>query len=306
LCDDDIRKMQEDPAQLFEQPVTLDALGSPKISNTEFYLKRPAENAWFWTYDYYITENGDVITNVPMINGRKFYWHQKTADLQSRKADKLNVTIRPLKDGVVFKGKIFFEDLSKNELDQLCYVLDTGDREALNKKKHGSKLGHAKPLGFGSVAFHIAQVLLEKVITDPDNESIVFSEQEYEERETPVFDREVQKSFEKYTDFDYVKDEQVHYPKPQKPDKEGNYPVYKWFVGNHQGYNRRSGKTVKMPNSRTQMVVAEYMEAMEPGLKKTGIPGDGKTDNRGSFYGNADRNRKKNGAYSVQDGLKEE
>ena len=273
LDDENEKSWQTDPAQLFEQVTTLDPLGAPKINNMEFYLKRPSEDAWFWTYDYYITKDGKVVSMVPMINGRKFYWHQNSVAPQAKEANSLNTTVRPLKAGVTFRGKIYFEDISKEELDELCYVIETGESGKLTDKKHGYKLGHAKPLGYGSVALQVDRVLLKKAALDTENATVVFSENEYEEKEMPAFEEAILRDFRKYTDFELLKEEDVHYPRPQKADKDGNYPIFAWFAENHRGYDRRKGKTVKMPNSRQQMVFAEYMEAMEPGLKPTGIPG---------------------------------
>lgn len=58
----------------YDRKVTLQELSNPKISSTEFYLKKPTENAHFWTYDYYC-ENKKIKYYVPEILGRKFYWH---------------------------------------------------------------------------------------------------------------------------------------------------------------------------------------------------------------------------------------
>lgn len=296
---------EKDMRQLFDDVTTLEPLGNPKINNMEFYMQRPA-GAWFWTWDYYIDRDGNVKPIVPMINGRKFFWHQMKVNAVSQEPSNLNATIRPLKPGVTFSGKIYFENLSKKELDELCYVIECGDKEELSTKKHGYKLGHAKPLGYGSVALHLDKVVLKKVIADPEKASIRFLESEYDEVETPTFDSGTKQNFMKYTDFELLKGEQVHYPKPQKLDKEGNYPIFAWFADNHKGYDRRKSKEVKMPNSRQQMVFAEYMEAMEPGLKKTGIPiNDGNNAGRPA-NGNYSQNRNAGNSSFSGDKLNEE
>lgn len=67
----------------------------------------------------------------------------------------------------------------------------------------------------------------------------------------------------KITDFDAVRGENVCYPKTA-PDDEG----YQWFAKNHAKFNRKN-YTVKsgMSNSRSEMYLHEYMEALEPHLK---------------------------------------
>ena len=303
---DEEDKRQKEAGCLFDKVITLEPLGGPKINNMEFYMQKPAADAWFWTWDYYIDRNGNVISAKPMINGRKFYWHQMNVNVTSQEPSNLNVTIRPLKQGVTFCGKIYFENLSKKELDELCYVIECGDKDDLCKKKHGYKLGHAKPLGYGSVALHVDKVVLKKVIVDSVHASIQFSESEYDQAETPVFETATEQNFMKYTDFELLKDEKVHYPKPEKPDKEGNYPIFAWFAENHKGYDRRKSKMVGMPNSRQQMVFAEYMEAMEPGLKKTSIPMGGGNNAGRPMNGNNQQNRNVRGSSFSRDGLNEE
>ena len=60
----------------YDKIITLPEMSSPKITSTEFYMKRPNNGAVFWTWDYYISANGKVIPlEKPELNGRKFYWH---------------------------------------------------------------------------------------------------------------------------------------------------------------------------------------------------------------------------------------
>lgn len=120
----------------YEGSVTLQPLSSPKISNTEFYLKRP-EEARFWTYDYYVDEEGELHLNKKGINGRKFYWHQMDENLkhlEAKEPTKLNVTIRPVKKDICFSGKLYFQDLTQEELKQLCFLLNGGETGAFRKR----------------------------------------------------------------------------------------------------------------------------------------------------------------------------
>ena len=144
-----------DPRSVFEKEITLKTLNSPKINNMEFYIKRPADDAWFWTYDYYVDDKGVAHAYLPEINGRKFYWHQPEMKREEADPDAMNNTVRPLRDGVEFEGKVYFDHLTKEELQTLVYALNAGDEGALADKNQCYKLGHGKPLGYGSVALHV-------------------------------------------------------------------------------------------------------------------------------------------------------
>ena len=79
------------------------------------------------------------------------------------------------------------------------------------------------------------------------------------------------------TDFGLLKGKDVHYPMPDEPDKEGNYPIFGWFVKNHSGYKRDKRdrdkiEVINMPNSRLQMTYIEHMYALEPELRRTNAP----------------------------------
>ncbi len=269
----DMRLIGE-PADVYERLVTLKPLGTPKINNMEFYVQRP-NGAWFWTYDYFVDADGKVIPYIPTINGRKFYWHQpdmQIKDVEDPEDDhkKLNSTVRPLKKGNVFEGEIYFDRLTKKELDMLIYTLSAGDNAELKQKKHGYKLGRAKPLGFGSVAISVDRVMLRQIYMDDEKGTVSITESEYDERETPELNDEIKKDFEKLTSFDFLKGEEIHYP--EKRDKNGDKQIYEWFSQNHTGYKREDNKRIDMPNRRKDMAFLEYMIAMEPGLQETGIP----------------------------------
>lgn len=93
--------------------VTIQALGEPKLGNTEFYLRQPT-GATFWNYDYYV-RNKKLQISDGILRGRKYYWHhQKMTIPEDIEATKLNKTIRPVKTNESFGGKLYFEDISKS------------------------------------------------------------------------------------------------------------------------------------------------------------------------------------------------
>lgn len=89
-----------------------------------------------------------------VIRGHKFYWHKgaqtsddirETADLKS--GDTQHTQINPLRAGVGFSFQIHFDNLTREELGALIFVLDI----IANNEKMRLKLGMGKPLGMGAV-----------------------------------------------------------------------------------------------------------------------------------------------------------
>ncbi len=81
------------------------------------------------------------------IRGNKFYWHKSKDNWhknRSGKNDKVITKIKPVEPETLFKFRIRYENLSKNELGALLFVLKLPDGYA-------HKIGMGKPLGLGSV-----------------------------------------------------------------------------------------------------------------------------------------------------------
>lgn len=84
------------------------------------------------------------------IRGHKLYWHRSGNDWVDNEVqnhdecDEQHTIIRPVKDGVIFKGRIRFENLSDVELGALLFALELPEGCC-------HKLGMGKPLGLGSV-----------------------------------------------------------------------------------------------------------------------------------------------------------
>lgn len=246
----------------YEEPIVLKELSSPKMGNVEFYLERPG-NACFWTYDYYCMDGNVIKAYAPVINGRKFYWHHPDFNLNNAKAlndeeTERNMTVRPLKPGIEFEGKLFFDNISKEELDRLIFLLNCGENGAISDRKHGYKLGGAKPLGLGSIALCVDSIKLRKVALDRQNKTLLRQVVNYDEYEAPVWDETVLNSFNKMTDFNAVKSGNIDYPRVKKDDN-----IFGWFVENHKVYRRNKYGECKpiMQNSRSQMHFNSYMIA---------------------------------------------
>lgn len=253
----------------FMEKVTLAPLSSPKLNNMEFYLQRPSKDAVFWTYDYYIDKNGTVHPNTGCINGRKFYWHNLNPDMKCCKAGTQNMTVRPVRKGIFFDGKLYFQNLSKEELDQIIFLLNTGEEGDISGKGHGYKLGGAKPLGLGSVAMSVNSVLLRRIVKDEAARTVERKEIAYEAYTEPNFDSEIMNNFMTMTDFNAVKGMEVRYPRTDKVDEDGNPVIFDWFVKNHVRKKGDGSYDNGMPNTRSEMAYAEYLEAMVPETRHT-------------------------------------
>lgn len=284
-----VEKAENKEAYYLKKPVTLPELSSPKLNNMEFYLKKPEDKSekevWFWTYDYYVGESGNLHIEQGRLAGRKFYWHQKldnTYDSNEEKNER-NITIKPAKAGLMFHGKLYFERISEETLDKLIYLLNAGETlQEIEKKEHGYKIGTAKPLGFGSIACHVDEVKVKSYKIEDgmiEKKELPYECDLLEVRKkfiNTVGENLVQ-NFDKMTGFDSVhlgQDEHFSYPKVEE-----NSRGYEWFTQNHKGINRKKGNEItNMPNVRKDMVFLEYMQAMEPRLKQNQF--DRREDNR--------------------------
>ena len=260
-----------DDKDCYDSIVTLNPLSSPKISNTEFYVKRPATDAIFWSFDYYIDKNHKIhpITN-PELNGRKFYWHNMKIEKvsESAKVTKLNMTIRPVTKGITFSGQLFFDKVSETELERLIWMLNAGESEKLEDKKYGYKLGAAKPLGLGSIAVSVDDVQLRNIKMNENG--ITYKIEPYEESVIPdeLFESDIVNEFRVMNGFNSVpEDIKITYPviPGQKEGDEG----FEWFTNNHVAVKKNKNIDDKSPNKREYQAFAYYLEALKTGLRYT-------------------------------------
>lgn len=111
---------------------SLSPLRSPHPSYLPFYAI---------TSDYnqgYDAEGSDI-------RGRKFYWHHASENTDINNAD---TTIEGIKSGI-FSFSVYYEDLTKTQLEHVLWLLCLGENE--EDGKYCFKIGHGKPLGYGSV-----------------------------------------------------------------------------------------------------------------------------------------------------------
>ena len=196
--------------------VTLPALSVPKFSNELMYLHLNSTNApkHEFNADFEVLENnsprmfhqGDVC-----INGRKYYWHQPDFVLPSGEMEtKLNSTITPLNVGNEFSFDIFFEHISKEELDTLAFATDFGDDDI-----HYQKVGYAKPLGFGSSKVSVNSIELKTLSADPGKplyELRPYTQRERDFHKIPMIDRKAAEELLTITNFYFLKGRTISYP----------------------------------------------------------------------------------------------
>lgn len=139
--------------------VTLEPLGSPKPSYFKFYVD---------------SSNGDLKEGFDSskikLKGRKYYWGRKIEIPISENKDvdrnSQNATFDVVKENNAFEFDVFFNDISDDELEKLCWSLTLGNNSGSD---YCQKLGHGKPLGFGSV-----KITYEKVLERNYNHGVWF------------------------------------------------------------------------------------------------------------------------------------
>ena len=168
----------------FDVPRFIPVLGTPKYSSTEFYLKKPEDSkAAMWNYDYYtVNKEGDkgiekMATYEAKLKGRKVYWqgadklkNERNLDEQKlfekgnqSKIGKNNIKIRSagraLMPGAKTRFKVYFEDITEEELAALLYSLTLG-----NDCNH--RIGRGKPYGMGAVKLNVEKLNLRNYSFD--------------------------------------------------------------------------------------------------------------------------------------------
>ncbi|MCR5772562.1 MAG: TIGR03986 family CRISPR-associated RAMP protein [Butyrivibrio sp.] len=220
---------------------TLQVLSTPRTTAFEFYLKKPVNNATYWNYDFYgVTEymdgGSESHTNYyhlenSMPRGRKMYWHNEPAKDDIRKTN-LNSTMESLDKGS-FTFKIYFDQISKVQLQDLIWTIELGDNDVNSKYQH--KLGHGKPLGYGSVKLVVDGGKVRDFKNKDSQDGFGFKLKNLSEvgvdinTQKPSFntDSEEVKKLLIMANSDTVATENVDYPRTDK-----NRPIYEWFAKN--------------------------------------------------------------------------
>lgn len=295
----------QDDDSIYDDAVTLKVLATPKPPSPALYFKNNG----------YVSKKDLKINKKILPQGRKFYLHclQKNGEVarltekgkisekqeegflpwesksnhqrnQEDKRANLKARITPLKEGTVFYFHIDFDNLSREELELLCYSI----RPDMHFQH---KLGMGKPIGLGSVSIEPAGLLLinrgsryrngldanatrynDKVWLDERHKS-EYSKLYPEESETATSENDalvpgqlaesfaqtmhpdIKKALELLGNPDNVT-APVHYPQVRDQDIEEEN--FKWFVANDVGTN--NGK--KGPEKQSKDPVLDYLEPL--------------------------------------------
>ncbi len=193
----------------------LPILSSPRSSSLEFYLKHEKDS-------YHADMDGIELA------GRKFYWHHRNFSMRELGCDtnsKMISLMQYVEAGVRFKFEVYFDGVTKNQLDQLYTALTFGDNVEDGRLCH--KIGHAKPLGFGSAKIIVDQVSI-RTFELQDGASYRVNDEFL-----PMLEAVDISDVEKAVNWEAIKKEPIHYPRlerevnPKKPPE-----VYKWFAKN--------------------------------------------------------------------------
>lgn len=238
---------------------TLRELSSPKLSSTEFYLQKPI-GADFWTYDYYV-KNGKIYEDFPKISGRKYYWHHPKVNFPDCEKTERNRTVNPIKEGIIFKSRLYFENISEKQLKQLIWICNISSDGNL-----GYKLGMGKPIGLGSVKLTIDNVKIRSFIKD---NKLGYYLEDYQSNykynySDLGFDERIKDSFEIICNFNSLKEISICYPvsKGQSPDNVEK--GYEWFSYNRFKKGKGNGKMV----NRGEMELDQYLEPLSNKVQK--------------------------------------
>ena len=224
-------ELKSNKNEYYDKITILEELASPKVSSTEFYMEKPFIHADLWNYDYAINWNGNTPERVkdykPRIRGRKFYWHSKKV-LTSNETTERNSTVRPVRAGVTFTFKVYFDRINEEELKKLVWTLTLGSNENTNCHK----MGKGKPIGLGSVKIKVDKVIERKV--EIKNNTLIRTENEITADLKNAVDLNSTniKEILKITDFSKAPNN-VRYPMGDngKGGKNGVGP-HQWFIAN--------------------------------------------------------------------------
>ncbi|MFO0946281.1 MAG: hypothetical protein U1D30_10090 [Planctomycetota bacterium] len=233
--------------QRFLPPTFLKELGMPRPSAVEHYLKqphhprsRPSDNATLVTY-------GDGAGyDVPgELAGRKFYPDRKDAYSDTpwedtsetkRQNERSTLTLEASKPNRKFRFTVRFRDLDPCELAAILAALCPDQFKGVLGGTHSdgycSKLGHARPLGWGSVRIEAKAILFLDEVSDtltlkPETDLNAWVKNNYQK--TAMQD-------------DWLAIHRRNHPNaadyPRARDRDGNENIYTFHTGLHAEHSR--------------------------------------------------------------------
>ena len=175
-----------------QKPQTPHILSSPKPTAFQQYLVQDKNRDHNPDNKQKLAHYDSPTPEDTVIRGHKLYWHKNNFTVEEKNVNWQNDTqhtqIRPVKDGVKFSFRIYFESLTDVELGALLWVLNL-------PKGHCHKIGMGKPLGLGSITISPCLVLTDR----SSRYQKLFNENKWHTAESIEDDLErFKKAFERY------------------------------------------------------------------------------------------------------------
>lgn len=219
------------------KPRLLPILASPRMSSPEFYLRLPGEK--FYTAD----------TPKVQLAGRKFYWHFNKERQQVDENPKMAAMMQCAETDGAFTFDVYFDGITWAQLNQLYTALTLGDNQAESSLWH--KLGHGKPLGFGSVKILVERVLTREFTIGADG--VFRYTEDVTHPECVPLPEELKIMLDRTT----VMGKTVDYPRMTE-----NGPIYEWFSRNRKFTARKEDRVYYQ---RLPPVTKEQTLSSDPG-----------------------------------------
>lgn len=135
--------------------VTFEELGSPRISYLPFYLREQGSATRY--------QEGYDSPGL-MLRGRKFYWHHVPDTGKKVKKHLRNATFDLINTGSEFCFRVYFDGVTEEQMSILAAALHLNENSIDGKYCH--KLGHGKPLGYGSVKISIEDCVIRECCSE--------------------------------------------------------------------------------------------------------------------------------------------
>ena len=235
---------------------SLSPLRSPHPSYLPFYAI---------TSDYnqgYDAEGSDI-------RGRKFYWHHASENTDINNAD---TTIEGIKSGI-FSFSVYYEDLTKAQLEHVLWLLCLGENE--KDGKYCFKIGHGKPLGYGSVKI-IVDGYKERTVEDGNYILCSHSESDVNNKVAEVDLFKNAPDLKHVLNFNTLNKKEVSYPyvldgegKRSSDSNDVNMSSAKWFSENMKLGGNEATVLYKL-SYPTNIFTGNDNKIAFPVLKKTG------------------------------------
>lgn len=229
----------------FLEPTFLKELGMPRPSAVEHYLKqpyhpqsRPSDRATLVTY-------GDAAGyDTPgELAGRKFYLDRSNAKAEdasdaNKRNERSTLALEASKPGRKFRFTVRFRDLEAAELAAILVALSPDQFKAAlggtHKDGYCSKLGYARPLGWGSVRIEAkALLLLDEAGNAPALNPVTMLSDwvQANHQKTATQDEWLAIHRRNHPDA-------ADYPRPQQADRNGQRNIYTFHTGLRAEHSR--------------------------------------------------------------------